>query len=456
MKKIKNKKALRALLNNFFVYWEKWTEKSKNQSNIFQFARHQARDQYHDDLLIILDEFLYDQERTAYDLLYFLSGNRLLPKLMEKSKSKKSTCINSGAPLSKNEMQEVIEDIITDYSTTIDTIKKCHNNKEINKSLTLDRCLVFAEKHNLFLEQDETIKQKIKLVHFGLDWKIAANSLPRGKTLTIDQSARLISEKLGEHFLPHNLLEECLDFEFGAYIDYERYSHFQKDNPSWSLPAHEIEQAFANNNDPTHLYHYDGLLRLIKDYKQDVFDEFVSQQTLKHLCNGGRINLGRHHRLLCVQLSLSEIIIGKSMIIAVKDQPESLAITINDLRFREQELFKYIDTKKQSQAYPGNDITIKNSPANQHQSNPIKDDTPLERCAIIGNYNNLTKSAWEKNFQREKVNGLIDAKIQNKKPFQYSRKLVEKWLTTKNHYSIRELKNMDREKEPKDKQDWVS
>src|SRR5690606_32406617 len=56
------------------------------------------------------------------------------------------------------------------------------------------------------------------------------------------------------------------------------------------------------------------------------------------------------------------------------------------------------------------------------------DDQPLERIAIKSIYTKLSNHAWEKNFNREKDNDLINAKTKHTRPFQYSKKDVEKWL----------------------------
>jgi len=74
------------------------------------------------------------------------------------------------------------------------------------------------------------------------------------------------------------------------------------------------------------------------------------------------------------------------------------------------------------------------------------DDQALERSVVAKKYPKISQTAWEKIFERERNNGLIDAKVPDKKPYQYYRKKVEKWLITKGYYFEPELNGTTKER----------
>ena len=85
---------------------------------------------------------------------------------------------------------------------------------------------------------------------------------------------------------------------------------------------------------------------------------------------------------------------------------------------------------------------------------PGDNDQPLSRSAIKQNYTKIKSTAWEKIFQRESDNGLIDAKISHTAPYMYSRQKVESWLIANNYYQINELSQNEDKKKRRDPADF--
>lgn len=81
-------------------------------------------------------------------------------------------------------------------------------------------------------------------------------------------------------------------------------------------------------------------------------------------------------------------------------------------------------------------------------------DQPLSRSAIKQNYTKIKPTAWEKIFQRESDNSLIDAKISHAAPYMYSRQKVESWLIANNYYQINELSQNEDKKKHRDPADF--
>lgn len=373
---------------------------------------------YEDEMLKCLDILLNEKKWKLSDFLTLVIGLLFWEHLMEERQK-------GNGEIKKN-VEQAIKKLNTLYSKKFKVFQNCTHSSEIIGNPTPIRWLQLAEIYEVKI--NHKIHQKILLSYFNLNWKKAENGLERGITFNGEQAAALLTKEFGWSVSPKNILELCVnqfDYGFGAYLDFEKYCDWRKENFS-ILPVPVIEDAIKNGViDDLYPYNYQGLIRLLKNNKQDIFSEFISGHTVKHVRDGGVIRIENNTPILCVQLSLSEFILGRSQLIAVKKQKELHIITNNDLLYREDELRIFVEQYKKQFCNPS-DLT---------------NEQLLSRPAIKKFYNSLTAHQWSKFFKDEGTNGLIKCKIIGETSYRdrYRQGGLHKWLIEHGHYTPKNL-----------------
>lgn len=389
---------------------------------------------YEQELNSKLDLLLKKQKCTIEEFLILIIGVNFWTELLETRKlrlkkyqiQQRNKWVNK---ISKDDLSKTLTKIYHDFFEALKTLQKSSLKPKINHSLKLDQLLEAATANKIYI--NDQILTRLKMAHFGIDWKVAEKGLPPGRIFNARQAANFLSKHLGEDFSTKNVLEECLANNFYTYIDFSKYYDPSKDIHFLFRSIAEITSSITNGDVFTaYPYRYEGLLRLLTDYDNYDFNDFTNSQTVKYLCHGGTIQIGTTHRFLTIQISLSDYILGHSPIIQVKEGEQLNEIKIKNLRFREEELIEFITQYKKREI-----------PSSSLFSGPSTNFQLLSRPAIKKNYTKFTQHAWDKHFLREKDNGLINAKIPGKTKQQdrYRQDLFHHWLKERGHYSMHEL-----------------
>lgn len=147
--------------------------------------------------------------------------------------------------------------------------------------------------------------------------------LPRGEIFDIKQAAEFLTKNLGHTISETNVLEYCCKNEFQIYLDRE-HDQFQEEYVKFIDIELAIRCGFIEENYP---YFFDGLIRL-----SDI-------DGLTKLRNGGIIKSDDYFPILS---SMSEYLSGKRLKLVSKNDSEKIEITKFHLRFRKEELIKFI------------------------------------------------------------------------------------------------------------------
>ncbi len=377
---------------------------------------------YETEILNLLNLLLGKANWSIEDYLTLIAGCLFWQLLMNKKRENKATELTICIQLVKEELLKL-------YSEKMAIILGSEDEAEIITKPTPIRWLELSVKYQL--ELNLKIQRRILLVHFGLDWHKAENNLDRGITFNENQAATFLSKHLGWKVSTKNILEFCvqsLPYSFGAYLDRKKYCHDQSESLSIMSP-NDIQLAISTGViDSSYTYNYDGLIRLVKENKQDVFSDYLSSHTVKHLRDGGIIEISSNSPILPVQRSFSDFILGSSQFISVKKSITLFKIKSKNLIFRKEELIRFCELHK-------------NDEENLEQL--------LSRPAIKKIYSSLTENQWNKFFNNENENALIKAKIagQKTRDDRYVQYILHGWLIENGHYTPKDLAKLTNDTE---------
>ena len=308
----------------------------KNWLNTQDF--HIASKIYHETISRLLDNFLTKQERKLEELIYLSAVLLLRQKLVEKNKELKNNknFVNLARKI-KYIKRIIIDEIKKYYNEKIGIIKKSPNKQVFSKSLSLKGCLESISHYQININQK--IIKKLKLVHFGVDWKIAEEGLEVEKTLDIKQAANFLSTQLRQDINEDNVLEYCLKYGFGCYVYCKKLNIETPSRRNFPEDIDDIELALTNGIiSKQYSISYRGLLRLIQNSSTDVDSMILINMTVEHICHGGNIVLDQKSALF-YQPSVSQYILGVPDYVTFdRTKKWQYEVSKKDLRFIEKEL----------------------------------------------------------------------------------------------------------------------
>ncbi len=222
----------------------------------------------------------------------------------------------------------------------------------------------FINFHLKGIKIHELIQKVIIYNSFGINEDEAekgklTNSLP----LTPEKAAAFLNEKLEtERYESNDMPALCMKSSFNAYVKLpSKPASKRKIVDTTIANIAKIGSAIENDTiDKNYKYHYDGLFRLNKEILENSDgpiryfdhhsenDRWISQQTVKYLRDGGKIQINRRNNRFYFQRSLSQYILEANPYFE-PDLPsgggltitaEGLTITANELFYLEEELLK--------------------------------------------------------------------------------------------------------------------